>query len=109
MTTGPIWMLKYQCNNGDWSGSETLSPCQQRPTSSGTQGIGTGVGGRGCGKQNARAGVMSENIMMSKIAHFCTFLCAILTNSVCNSYMLTKYIILDAKIAHSPLKLCAIL
>ena len=47
--------------------------------------------------------------MMCKIAHFCTFLCAILTTSVRNFYLLTEYMILNAKIAHSPLKLCAIL
>ena len=52
---------------------------------------------------------MSENIMMCKIARFCTFLYAILTNYVRAFHLLTKYIILDAKIAHSPLKLCAIL
>ena len=52
---------------------------------------------------------MSENIMMCQIAHFCTFFCAILTNSVRDFHLVTKYIILDAKIAHSPLKLCAIL
>ena len=55
------------------------------------------------------SGVMSENIIMCKIAHFSTFLCAILTNSVRNFYLLTKHTILDAKIAHSPLKLCAII
>ena len=49
--------------------------------------------------QRPSEGVMSENNMMCKIAHFCTFLCAILTNSVRNFYLLTKYIILDAKIA----------
>ena len=38
--------------------------------------------------------------MKCKIAHFCTFLCAILTNSVRNFYMLTRYTTLDAKITH---------
>ena len=47
-----------------------------------------------------KTGVMLENMMKCKIAHFCTFLCAILTNSVRNFYMLTRYTTLDAKITH---------
>ena len=43
---------------------------------------------------------MSENIVMCKIAHFCMVLCVILSNSVRNSYLLTKCKIIDAKIAH---------
>ena len=53
-------------------------------------------------------GIMSENILMCKIAHFLTVLCAILSNSVRNFYVLTRYTIIDAKIAHSLSKLCAI-
>ena len=45
----------------------------------------------------------------AEIAHFCAFLCTILTNSVRNFYLLTRYTILDAKITHCPVKLCAIL
>ena len=43
---------------------------------------------------------MSENIVMCKIAHCCTFLCVILTNFVCDFDVLTKYKPIDAKIAH---------
>ena len=45
-------------------------------------------------------GIMSENIEMCKIARFCLVLCVILTTSVRNSYLLTKYKVIDAKIAH---------
>ena len=51
---------------------------------------------------------MSENILMCKIAHFLTVLCAILINPVRNCYVLTRCTIIDAKIAHSLSKLCAI-
>ena len=44
---------------------------------------------------------MSENIVMCKITHFCTVLCAIFINFVSNFYLFTKYKIVDAKIAHS--------
>ena len=47
------------------------------------------------------AGVMSEKNLMCKIAHFCTFLSAILTTIVRDIYVLTKYKPIDAKIAHS--------
>ena len=42
--------------------------------------------------------VMSENIVMHKIAHLCTVLRTIFTTSVRNSYLLTKYKIKDVKI-----------
>ena len=48
----------------------------------------------------AWAGVMSENVVMCKIAHFCTFLCVILTNFMHDFLVLTKYKRIDAKIAH---------
>ena len=49
---------------------------------------------------------MSENILMCKIAHVSTDLCVILTNSVRNVHLETTYKTIDAKIAHSQLKLC---
>ena len=51
---------------------------------------------------------MSENILMCKIAHFLSVLCAILNNTVRNFYVLTRYTIIDAKIAHSLSKVCMI-
>ena len=52
---------------------------------------------------------MLENIVMCKIAHFCTFVCAILTNFVRDFDVLTKYKPIDSKIAHSMPKYCVIL
>ena len=43
---------------------------------------------------------MSENILMSKNAHFCVIICAILTVFMRNSYLLTILEIIDAKFAH---------
>ena len=55
----------------------------------------------GGSKPRGHLGVMSENVVMCKIAHFCTFLCVILTNFMRDFYVLTKYKPIDAKIAHS--------
>ena len=40
---------------------------------------------------NRLSGIMSANFVMCKIAHFCTFVCAILTNFLRDFYVLTKY------------------
>ena len=54
-----------------------------------------------------KAVIRLENIVMCKIAHLCTVLCAILT-PVRDFYWLMNYKTIDAKIAHYQLKLCAI-
>ena len=56
----------------------------------------------------SESGIMSENIGMWKIAYFYMVLCAILTIFVCNFHLSTKLKIIDAKIAHSLLNICAI-
>ena len=54
------------------------------------------------------SGSMSENIGMCKLAYFYMVLCANLTIFVRNFHLSTKLKIIDGKIAHSLLKICAI-
>ena len=58
---------------------------------------------------STNAVVMSENIMMWKIAHFFRTLCAIFAISLRISYFLTTENVSNAKIAHLAWKICAFL